>query len=101
MFFSPSIIIAFSRLLRKPLAFLPRLLYHYLRSFYLKKRGGPLRTKIILREKLLEKLREALVAVLPILIIVLILCFSVAPISPSILLCFLIGAVLLILGMMF
>lgn len=60
-----------------------------------------MRTKIILREKLTEKLREALVAVLPILVIVLILCFSVAPISPSILLCFLIGAVLLVLGMMF
>ena len=64
-------------------------------------RGGPLRTKIILRDKLMEKLREALVAVLPIIVIVLILCFSVAPISPSILLCFLIGAVLLVLGMMF
>lgn len=60
-----------------------------------------MRTKIILREKLTEKLQEALVAVLPILVIVLLLCFSVAPISPSILLCFLIGAVLLILGMMF
>lgn len=55
----------------------------------------------MLSEKLKEKLREALVAVLPIIVIVLILCFSVAPISPSILLCFLIGAVLLILGMMF
>ncbi|MDE7177294.1 MAG: DUF1538 domain-containing protein [Lachnospiraceae bacterium] len=55
----------------------------------------------MLLEKLKEKLREALVAVLPIIVIVLFLCFSVAPISPSILLCFLIGAVLLILGMMF
>lgn len=55
----------------------------------------------MLFEKLKEKLREALVAVLPIIVIVLVLCFSVAPISPSILLCFLIGAVLLILGMMF
>ena len=52
-------------------------------------------------EKLLEKLKEALAAVLPIIGIVLILCFSVAPISPSILLCFLMGAVLLITGMMF
>jgi len=60
-----------------------------------------LQAKIILRGKLMEKLREALVAVLPIIVIVLLLCFSVAPISPSILLCFLIGAVLLILGMMF
>lgn len=49
----------------------------------------------------MEKLQEALAAVLPIIIIVLVLCFSIAPISASILLCFLIGAVLLVLGMMF
>ena len=55
----------------------------------------------ILKEKLLEKLKEALVAVLPIMVIVLALCFTVAPISSSILLCFLMGAVLLIFGMMF
>jgi len=60
-----------------------------------------LRTKALLFGKLKEKLREALTAVLPIIVIVLVLCFSVAPISPSILLCFLIGAVLLVLGMMF
>ena len=52
-------------------------------------------------KKLGEKLREALAAVLPILGIVLLLCFSIAPISPSILLCFLMGAFLLITGMMF
>ena len=52
-------------------------------------------------EKLLEQLKEALAAVLPIIGIVLVLCFSIAPISPSILLCFLMGAVLLITGMMF
>ena len=51
--------------------------------------------------KLREKLSESLNAVLPIIGIVLVLCFSVAPISPSILLCFLMGAVLLIAGMMF
>lgn len=51
--------------------------------------------------KLKEKLKEALSAVLPIIGIVLVLCFSIAPISPSILLCFLMGAVLLITGMMF
>ena len=55
----------------------------------------------ILRENLLKKLKESLIAVLPTILLVLILCFSVAPISPSILLCFLMGAVLLILGMMF
>lgn len=51
--------------------------------------------------KLHEKLMEALRAVLPIVAIVICLCFSIAPISPSILLCFLLGAVLLIVGMMF
>ncbi len=44
---------------------------------------------------------EALKAVLPIVGIVLALCFSVAPISPSILLCFLLGAAMLMVGMMF
>ena len=51
--------------------------------------------------KLKEKLLEALKAVLPIVGIVLVLCFSVAPISPSILLCFLLGAAMIIVGMMF
>ena len=51
--------------------------------------------------KLKEKLLEALKAVLPIIGIVLVLCFSVAPISPSILLCFLLGAVMIVAGMMF
>ena len=51
--------------------------------------------------KLKEKLLEALTAVLPIVGIVVVLCFSVAPISPSILLCFLLGAVMIVLGMMF
>ena len=37
--------------------------------------------------KLREKLLEALQAVLPIAAIVLVLCFSIAPVSPSILLC--------------
>ena len=51
--------------------------------------------------KLQEKLTEALRAVLPIVAIVIVLCFTIAPISPSILLCFLLGAVMLIVGMMF
>ena len=46
-----------------------------------------------------EKLTETLQAVLPILAIVLLLCFSIAPIPPSILMTFLIGAFLLIIGM--
>ena len=52
-------------------------------------------------EKLKEKLKEAVKAVLPIMILVLALCFSVAPISSSILLCFLMGGVMVIIGMMF
>lgn len=51
--------------------------------------------------KLKKKLEEALRAVLPIIGIVLILSFTIAPITPSILLSFLIGAVFLIIGMMF
>lgn len=53
------------------------------------------------RTKLQEKMNEALKAVLPIIGIVLLLCFTIAPISPSILMAFLLGAVLLIVGMMF
>ena len=45
---------------------------------------------------LLEKLREALSSVLPIVLIVLVLCFSVAPIPTATLMTFLIGAVLLL-----
>lgn len=59
---------------------------------------------IILRRslpKLREKLLEALQAVLPIVAIVLVLCFSVAPVSPSILLCFLLGAAMIVVGIMF
>ena len=37
----------------------------------------------------------------PIISIVLLLCFTIAPISPSVLLCFLMGAVLILVGMMF
>ncbi len=54
-----------------------------------------------IKKKLKEKWQEALQAVLPIIAIVLFLCFTVAPISPSILLCFLMGAVLILAGMMF
>lgn len=54
-----------------------------------------------IQKKLKEKWQEALQAVLPIICIVLTLCFSIAPVSPSILLCFLMGAVLILAGMMF
>ena len=53
-----------------------------------------------IHSKFEEKLSETLKAVLPILAIVLLLCFTIAPIPPSILVCFLIGAVLLIVGML-
>ena len=46
--------------------------------------------------KLREKLLEALQAVLPIAAIVLVLCFTIAPVSPSILLCFLLGAAMIV-----
>ncbi len=51
--------------------------------------------------KLQHKFKEALGAVLPIIGIVLVLSFSIAPITPSVLLCFLMGAVMVIVGMMF
>ena len=55
------------------------------------------RTKTILG----EKVREALASVLPITAIVLALCVTVAPLPVDVLLAFLAGAVLLILGMGF
>ena len=54
-----------------------------------------------LRQILSEKWKEALQAVLPIITIVLALSFTIAPLSPSVLLCFLMGAVLILVGMMF
>ena len=48
---------------------------------------------------LYEKIREALASVLPITMIVLVLCFTISPLPPDTLLAFLVGAVLLILGM--
>ena len=60
-----------------------------------------LRSRLQLREKMKEKLVEALQAVLPIVAIVLVLSFFIAPLSPSVLLCFLLGAVMIIFGMMF
>ena len=63
-----------------------------------KGRTGILHTTLV---KLKEKLAESLRAVLPIICIVMVLCFSVAPISPSILLCFLMGAALIVVGTMF
>ena len=51
--------------------------------------------------KLQNKLKESVFAVLPVAAIVLILSFTIAPLTPSILLSFLLGALLVIVGMMF
>jgi len=48
-----------------------------------------------------SKMKEALVAVAPVIAIVLILSISIAPVSTSVLLSFLFGAVLVMVGMMF
>ena len=53
------------------------------------------------QRRLKEKLVEALQAVVPIMAIVVALCFCIASVSPSILLCFLLGGGMLIVGMMF
>ena len=53
------------------------------------------------RTRLLEKLEEALKAVLPIVTIVLVLSFTVAPVPSSILLAFIFGGLLFIIGMAF
>ena len=54
-----------------------------------------------LNPKMQEKMKEALAAVMPIVAIVLVLCFTLAPVSPSILLSFLFGALMVMVGMMF
>ncbi len=54
-----------------------------------------------LKSKFTEKSQETLKAVLPILAIVLFLCFTIAPIPPGIIMTFLVGAGLLIVGMLF
>ncbi len=56
---------------------------------------------MILKNKLLEKFREALAAVLPIVTLVLLLSLTVAPIPSGIMLSFFMGTLMLIGGMMF
>ncbi|MBQ8258206.1 MAG: DUF1538 domain-containing protein [Clostridia bacterium] len=46
-----------------------------------------------------EKIKESAISVLPILVIVAILCFFVTPVSPALLLAFLVGALMIIVGM--
>ena len=55
----------------------------------------------ILNKKLKEKIMEALDAVLPVTLIVFVLCVTITPMSLATLLMFLVGAVLLIVGMGF
>ena len=55
----------------------------------------------VLKENAKEKARESVSAVLPIVLIVLVLGFTVAALSPSILVEFLVGSVLVIIGMIF
>ena len=56
---------------------------------------------MLYRTRLQEKLDEALTAVLPIISIVLILSLTIAPMTSSVLLAFLFGGVMLVVGMMF
>lgn len=55
--------------------------------------------KTVLHGKMEDKAKESVAAVLPIVLIVLVLCFTVAPLNTDILMEFLIGAVFVILGM--
>ena len=55
----------------------------------------------MLKQKLTEKFHEALLAVLPIVTLVLILGLTIAPIPSGVMLSFLLGAVMLVGGMMF
>ena len=55
----------------------------------------------VLKENAKEKAKESISAVLPIVLIVLALGFTIAALSPSILVEFLIGSVLVIIGMIF
>ena len=57
--------------------------------------------RLLYKARLREKFDEALRAVLPIVAIVLVLCFTVAPTSTGVMMAFLVGGVLLTVGMMF
>lgn len=53
------------------------------------------------RTVVLEKVKESALSVIPIVAIVVILCLTVTPLGTDLLLCFLVGALLLVLGMGF
>jgi hypothetical protein len=55
----------------------------------------------LLNPKIRQKFAESLKAVLPVVGIVIVLSFTIAPITSSILLCFLVGAMMVMAGMMF
>lgn len=55
----------------------------------------------LLNPKIRQKFAESLKAVLPVVGIVIVLSFTIAPITSSILLCFLVGALMVMVGMMF
>ena len=55
----------------------------------------------LLNPKLQKKFEEAFVAVMPVVAILLILSFTAAPMSPSVLISFLLGALMVMVGMMF
>ena len=51
------------------------------------------------RVKIIEKIRESAISVLPIVVIVLVLCLTIAPVGTDLLLCFLIGTIFVVVGM--
>ena len=51
------------------------------------------------RVKIIEKIRESAISVLPIVVIVLMLCLTIAPVGTDLLLCFLIGTIFVVVGM--
>ncbi len=53
------------------------------------------------RVKIIEKIREAAISVLPIVVIVLLLCLTISPVGTDLLLCFLIGTIFVIVGIGF
>lgn len=53
------------------------------------------------KEQLMEKVYESIASVLPITVIVLLLCITIAPMTPGVLTLFIFGAVLLVVGMGF
>ena len=52
-----------------------------------------------MNEKLKEKIKESLSSVLPVTVIVTLICLFITPVSPNLMIMFIIGAILLIFGM--